>query len=36
MVLSVSPKVDLGNNCPILNVYDVALRVRTINIDTTN
>ena len=31
MVLPVSPKVGLGNNCPLLNVYDVVPRVRRKN-----
>ena len=31
MVLPVSMKVGLGYNCPMLNVYDVAPRVRRIN-----
>ena len=31
MVLPVSPKVGLGYNCPMLNVYDVIPRVRRIN-----
>ena len=31
MVLQVSPKVSLGNKCPMLNVYDVVPRVRRIN-----
>ena len=31
MVLPVSPKAVLGNNCPLLNVYDVVPRVRRIN-----
>ena len=32
MALPVSPnKVGLGNNCPMLNVYDVVPRVRKIN-----
>ena len=26
MLLLVSPIVDLGNNCPMINVYDVVLR----------
>ena len=31
MVWPVSTKMDLGINCPILNVYDVVPRARKIN-----
>ena len=31
MVLPVSAKVSLSNNCPMLNVYDVVPRVKRIN-----
>ena len=31
MVLQVSAKVGLGNNCPMLNVYDFVPRVRKVN-----
>ena len=31
MVLLISPKVGLGNNCFMLNVYDVVRRARRIN-----
>ena len=29
-VLLLSPKMGLGNDCPMLNVYDVVVRVRGI------
>ena len=31
LTLPVSPKVGLGNNCPVLDVYDVVPRVSRIN-----
>ena len=31
MVLPISPKASLGNNCPMLNVYDVVPRVTKVN-----
>ena len=35
MILQVSPKVDLGENCPMFNVYDVFPLIR-ITIKITN
>ena len=34
MLLPIYPKVDVGNNCPVLNVFDVLPQMR--RIDTYN
>ena len=31
MALPISPKIGLNNNCPMLNLYDVAQQVKIMN-----